>query len=278
MSYELEDEFGDIIKKARKGLNLSIERLAQDTQILHTQISKMESYSIKPTAGHVDRLAKRLGLSAKKLQLIAEENWSPKPIPIDHDSKLSVLRISNNVNGWPVHAYVLKCEKSKQLAIIDTAANPKMVIERVKGYGLPVSAILLTHAHQDHVGGLSEIQQVFGAPTYIHRNEPQPTSKRALMLVSHGDIISVGALSIRVLDIPGHTAGGCAFQTRNTVFAGDSIFAGSVGNAFLAYDDLLNNIRKSILSLPNDTYIFPGHGPSTTVGEEKAHNPFFAEF
>ena len=93
MSYELEDEFGDIIKKARKGLNLSIERLAQDTQILHTQISKMESYSIKPTAGHVDRLAKRLGLSAKKLQLIAEENWTPNPIPIGYDSKLSVLKI-----------------------------------------------------------------------------------------------------------------------------------------------------------------------------------------
>ena len=177
MSYELEDEFGDIIKKARKGLNLSIERLAQDTQILHTQISKMESYSIKPTAGHVDRLAKRLGLSAKKLQLIAEENWSPKPIPIGYDSKLSVLKISNKVNGWPVHAYVLTCEKSKQLAIIDTAANPKIVIKRVKGYGLPVSAILLTHAHQDHVRGLSEIQRVFDAPTYIHRNEPQPTSE-----------------------------------------------------------------------------------------------------
>ena len=188
MAYALEDEFGDIIKKARRGLDLGLDQLSDATQIPNPDLSKMEDYLLKPTVDQVSTLANQLDLDADKLLRIAEENWTP---------------------------------------------------------------------------------------TYIHQHEPKPKSATPLQLVEHGDEIQVGALQVLVLDTPGHTPGGCAFYTRNTVIVGDAIFAGSVGNASVSYEGLLSSVRQNVLTLPDQTYLFPGHGPATTVAEEKAHNPFF---
>ena len=275
MAYTLEDEFGDIIGKARRGQSLSASQVASQAGITETQLSQMESYTLKPTADQAHKIAGALNLNGAKLADIATERWEPKPVQPGYDDALEVVTITALVGGWPVHAYLLVCKATNEAAIIDTAAHPDVVLQKVKEAAVKPTVILLTHAHGDHANGLSEVERTTGCPTYIHAREPKPRSTQTLRALNHGDEVTVGKLSVKTLDTPGHTPGGCSFHTRSTVIVGDAMFAGSVGGANVSYTDLLSGVRTYLLTLPDDVKLFPGHGPATTVGEEKANNPFF---
>ena len=275
MAYELEDEFGDIIGKARRGNGLSLNQVANEAGITDVQLSQMEAYTLKPTEDQVHKIANALGLNGSKLADIAMERWAPVPVPSELDKKLDVERISGDVGGYPVNAYLLICKATKQTAVIDTAAHPNLILERIKEIGAEPAVILLTHAHADHSDGLPELEKATNCPTYIHANEPKPRSSQQFRTLNHGDEVSVGELTVTTLDTPGHTPGGCSFYTGSVAAVGDAIFAGSVGGPKISYEDEITSVRDHLLSLPDDVRLFPGHGPSTTVGEEKEHNPFF---
>ena len=275
MAYELEDEFGDIIGKARRGNGLSLNHVANETGITDAQLSQMEAYTLKPTEDQVHKIANALGLNGSKLVDIAMERWAPAPVPSELDEKLDVERISGDVGGYPVNAYLLICKATKQTAVIDTAAHPNLILERIQEIGVEPAVILLTHAHADHSDGLPELEKATKCPTYIHANEPKPRSSQQFRTLNHGDEVSVGELTVTTLDTPGHTPGGCSFYTGSVAAVGDAIFAGSVGGPKISYGDEITSVRNHLLSLPDEVRLFPGHGPSTTVGEEKEHNPFF---
>lgn len=275
MAYELEDEFGDIIGKARRGNGLSLSRVASQAGITDAQLSQMEAYTLKPTADQVHRIAEVLGLNGSKLADIAMERWAPAPAPAELNERLDVERISGDVGGYPVNAYLLICKATEQTAVIDTAAHPNLILERIKELGVKPTVILLTHAHADHSDGLPELEKATSCPTYIHANEPKPRSSQQFRTLNHGDEVSVGELTVKTLDTPGHTPGGCSFYAGSVAAVGDAIFAGSVGGPKISYQDEITSVRNHLLSLPDEVRLFPGHGPSTTVGEEKAHNPFF---
>ena len=275
MAYALEDEFGDIIGKARRGQNLSQSQTATAAGITETELARMEQYTLKPTETQVFRLAEILNLDGAKLLDIATEQWEPEPPQQSSDSDLEVITISAPVGGWPVNAYLLICKTTNNAAIIDTAAHPDLLLEQLDAHNVNPASILLTHAHSDHTDGLPKIQTATGCETYIHKNEPKPRSETRLHEVAHGDTLTVGELTVSVVNTPGHTPGGCSFITQHVGFVGDAIFAGSVGGPNISLQDEIESVRDNLLSLPDTVRLFPGHGPSTTVGEEKLHNPFF---
>ena len=275
MAYTLEDEFGDIIGKARRGQDLSQSEIATAAGITEAELARMEQYTLKPTETQVFRLAEVLNLDAPKLLDIATEQWEPEPPEQISDANLEVITISAPVGGWPVNAYLLICKATDDAAIIDTAAHPDLILEQLDARPVNPTTILLTHSHGDHTNGLPKLQTETGCETYIHKDEPKPQSNKKLQEVAHGDVLSVGELMVTVVNTPGHTPGGCSFLTQNVAFVGDAIFAGSVGGPNISYQDEIESVRDNLLSLPDSVRLFPGHGPSTTVGEEKRHNPFF---
>lgn len=274
MAYALEDEFGDIIGKARRGQNMSQKETADAAGISESDLSSMEKYTLKPTEVQVYKLAEILNLDGAKLLAIANEEWEPEPAQ-QADDILEVITVSAPVGGWPVNAYLLICKSTDEAAIIDTAASPDLILRALGKRKVTPTAILLTHSHRDHTDGLPRLQSATGCTTYIHREEPKPKSSGKLIELEHSDNVDVGKLKVTVLDTPGHTPGGCSFHTHTAAFVGDAIFAGSVGGPNISLENEIDSVRDNILSLPDDVRLFPGHGPTTTVGEEKLHNPFF---
>ena len=258
MAYALEDEFGDIIGKARRGQNLSQSETATAAGITEAELARMEQYTLKPTETQVFRLAEVLNLDGTKLLDIATEQWEPEPSKQTNDATFEVITISAPVGEWPVNAYLLICKATDDAAIIDTAAHPDLILEQLDARNVNPTTILLTHAHSDHTDGLSQLQSETGCETYIHKNEPKPRSKKKLREVAHGDVLSIGELMVSIVNTPGHTPGGCSFLTQSVAFVGDAIFAGSVGGPNISYQDEIESVRDNLLSLPDTVRLFPG--------------------
>lgn len=196
------------------------------------------------------------------------------------------------------NCYVLACTTTRQAAVIDPSWDGRRILERVQQEGWTVSHILLTHAHFDHVGALGELKELTGAPIYMHPDagpmleraptaaaiwsitvEPPPPADHPL---SEGDVLAIGDLRAEVLFTPGHAPGHVCFYLPEykTLFDGDVLFKGSIGRTDLPggdYDLLMVSIREKLLTLPDETAVLSGHGPATTIGDERRQNPFLLE-
>jgi glyoxylase-like metal-dependent hydrolase (beta-lactamase superfamily II) len=192
------------------------------------------------------------------------------------------------------NCYILADEDSREAVVIDPGGDAPVILKTLQDRKLTPVAILATHGHFDHVEALASLKRATGAPIYLHKAdlplvqgmasqgrffgvqvEPAPAPDRFL---EDGDEIACGGLTIKVMHTPGHSPGSVAFRVDNAVFVGDLLFAGSIGRTDLQggdYDTLIRSVREHIFSLPDDTVVYPGHGPATTVGAEKRTNPFF---
>jgi hydroxyacylglutathione hydrolase len=271
----LEDEFGDILQKARDGKFWSPNDLSDATGIPLDEIRRMEKCELIPEDNVISQIADSLNLHAPTLQIIAREEW--KPLPPVSDPTFDLICLDVFMGSYPVKCYLIRCPSTGATAIVDTGGNPQAVIDKAKEIGVKPEMILLTHCHPDHAGGQDKLDREFNCPTYVDEKEVQPPSKRDLRFLKDGDVISLGSLRINVLSTPGHTAGGITFQINNTLLSGDVIFAGSMGRANSSWQDLYDSITTRLFAFPSETIIHPGHGPASTVGEEKKHNPFFVK-
>lgn len=207
-------------------------------------------------------------------------------------AKLSIQL--QTVGPFAENTYLLGDPVSKEALLIDPGDEAQPLLKWLNESGLSVTRILNTHGHIDHVGAVQELREALGVPFGISEKDlfllesiPQvsaffglssPPIPQVDFYLKDGDTFSLGEYTLEVKEVPGHSPGHVFFYTEGHAFVGDCIFAGSIGRTDLPGGDhrtLLASIRNKIFSLPGDTTLYPGHGPSTTVDYERKNNPFF---
>lgn len=194
------------------------------------------------------------------------------------------------------NCYVIGCEQTHTGAIIDPGGNPEQILSTVERLGLNPMYIINTHGHADHIEANSEMKQAFEAQILIHEADapmltvaeknlsvffgPAIESPPADAYMAEGDVIKVGSMTLKVLHTPGHSPGGVSLVGDGFVFTGDALFAGSIGRTDFpgaSHTQLLESIRTKLFPMDDAVKVYSGHGPESTIGWERAHNPFFNE-
>jgi glyoxylase-like metal-dependent hydrolase (beta-lactamase superfamily II) len=266
----LEDNVGDIIGKAQRGLGISDSELAERARVDPQTIRKMREGDFDELA--LSRVAPLLDLSERALCELAKGEWHPEKI----EGCDGIAQFNTDYQGMAVNAYLAWDPASRAAVAFDTGADSNEMVRFANRHKLNIQLILLTHAHADHVADLPRLREETGADVFTPAREPVPGAEP----IDEGKRFRLGKLEIDTRLTWGHSPGGMTYVVtglaRPIAIVGDSLFAGSMGGGNVSYHDALRNNLEKILTLPDDTIICPGHGPMTTVGEEKAHNPFFA--
>jgi glyoxylase-like metal-dependent hydrolase (beta-lactamase superfamily II) len=269
MTIPLEDNFADIVLKAQRGLGLSNRHLAERAGTSGDSVREMQDGKVNHEA--LNRIAPVLRLDPKALTEIAEGEFQPNDLKLD-----GLAQFNTPFHDMTVNAYLVWDPATKRAVAFDTGADASPMLHQVEKLGLTIELVLLTHAHSDHIADLARLTTETGAPVYLSSRENAPGAQP----IEEGKQFSVGQLQIESRLTWGHSPGGMTFVVRGlerpVAVVGDSLFAGSMGGGNVSYGDAVRNNLEKILSLPDDTILCPGHGPLTTVGEEKRHNPFFA--
>jgi hydroxyacylglutathione hydrolase len=200
------------------------------------------------------------------------------------------------IGAYQTNCYILHNEQAGDCVIIDAGLDPGRLISFIEQQKLNPVAVVLTHGHIDHIAAVPALREQFPAmKVYIHSldaemlTEPLAnlsvlsgydfSTEQADCLLNDGDTIEQAGIKLKVLHTPGHTPGGISLylQKQKVVFAGDALFEDSVGRTDFPggnMEQLLNGIKEKLLTLSADTKVYPGHGPATTIGREKAHNQY----
>jgi len=190
---------------------------------------------------------------------------------------------------------VIGDEATREAMVIDPGDDIEDVLALVRKHHLEVKQIVITHAHIDHVGGAMKLRAATGAPILLNQNDyallkmldmqaawigvAPPGKVEIDHSLNQADTLKAGSLTASVLQTPGHTEGSIClyFPAEKKLIAGDTLFAGSIGRTDLPggdFDKIIDSLHEKVLALPDDTVVVPGHGPLTTIGEERESNPF----
>jgi hydroxyacylglutathione hydrolase len=266
----LEDNVADIIGKAQRGLRISDAELAEKARVSSQKIHQLRESDFDELA--LLRIAPVLGLAARALCELARSEWHPKKI----DQMDGLAQFNTHYHDMAVNSYLVWDPASRAAAAFDTGADCSEMVRFANHHKLSVQLILLTHAHADHVADLPRLREETGADVFTPAREPVPGAEA----IEEGKHFRLRGLKIDTRLTWGHSPGGITYVVtglaRPIAIVGDSLFAGSMGGGNVSYEEALRNNLEKILTLPDETIICPGHGPLTTVGEEKEHNPFFA--
>lgn len=268
----LEDNCQDVIAKAQRGLGISDADLSRRAEVSLEDLQSLQSGQAKDAV--LRRVARHLGLSPDALEALLHQSWYPR-IP---DFPTGFAAFSTRHGEMLVNSYLIWDPRARVAAAFDTGADCTAMLDIIAAESLRLRYVFLTHTHPDHVADLQRLAATTGAEVWSSELEPVAHSgARAFPENAH---FHVGALAVKTLLTTGHSPGQTTFYVTGLSWplavVGDSIFAGSMGGSATHFKDQLRNNRRKILSLPRDTVLACGHGPLTTLDQEKIHNPFFA--
>ncbi len=276
MSIPLEDNVSDIIGKAQLGLGLSDADLAAKIGIGVDALPAVKQVSGVEFA-QVDKLARALGLGPRALVALAEGKFSPTVTLPKTGFFMANTPYGNGIN---VNAYLVWDAETGLAAAFDTGADCGPLVAEIQKRNLTLQDVYLTHTHVDHVMELDRLLEKVGGSVGVHVNAAEGLNKAATF--QPGVTFSLGRLHIETRDTSGHSVGGTTYfihgLDRPLAIVGDALFAGSVGGIKADYKASLKKIADNILTAQDGTILAPGHGPLTTVVQEKTSNPFFPGF
>ena len=269
MKLPVEDDFNDVIGKAQKGQGITTETLSDRTGVTEEAIRKARRGDFSEAT--VVELGKALGLNVPALIAIGKNEWYPS----QPESVIGFELIATPFYSMHVNAYLLWDEATREAIAFDTGTDATPMLQRIDLLGLKLKRLYLTHSHGDHIEGASAILNATGVSAAMSRLEPDVAFETEK--IDEGFVENIGRMRIEMFNTPGHTPGGATFVVtglgRSFVIPGDAIFAGSMGGANVSYEQGMESVKR-ILSLPDDTIIASGHGPLTTVAQEKSMNCF----
>jgi glyoxylase-like metal-dependent hydrolase (beta-lactamase superfamily II) len=213
------------------------------------------------------------------------------------DDQRQILMIHEILPVGPLqcNCSVIGDETTHEAMVIDPGDEIQSVLALVNKHKLQVKQIVITHAHIDHVGGAMKLRAATGAPILLNQNDyqllkmldmqatwigvPSPGKVEIDQSIGHADTVKAGSLTANVISTPGHTEGSIClyFPIQKKLIAGDTLFAGSIGRTDLpggSFEKIIESLHDKLLALPDDTVVTPGHGPQTTIGDERENNPF----
>ena len=271
----LEDHLGDIVRKARAAANVSSDAASKAAAINENALATLEETGKQPAGANLGGLAQLIGLNAAKLQKIAS-GWTP--VTPDLSLWRELRCVTTTQNDMTVNCYVVWDEVSREAAIFDTGWDAAPIFKLIEENDLQPRHLFITHTHEDHVAAMTPIREKFPLIKLHTNSKTAPPQHRNRA----NDCIHLGSLRITNRETPGHAEDGVTYIVGNwpedaphVAIVGDTIFAASMGRGNQSWDLAKQKVRENILTLPAETLICPGHGPFTTVAEEKAYNPFF---
>lgn len=269
MKIPLEDTFADILSKARRGLGLEIEDAAAKAGVSTAVANGVLGGNFDEPGARA--LAGVLGLGPDRVAALGRGEYQPEEIPLMD----GLSQFNTPFDDMTVNSYLVWDPAAKQALAFDTGSDCTAMLSAIKEHNLTVTRILLTHSHGDHILELDRLREKTGAEAFIGEKEPIEGATS----FAPGKVFTAGGLTIESRSTWGHSPGGITYVvrglSRTLAIVGDAIFAGSMGGGNISYQDALRTNCENILSLPDETIICPGHGPLTTVGEQKRVNPFF---
>jgi glyoxylase-like metal-dependent hydrolase (beta-lactamase superfamily II) len=273
MSIPLEDLFNDVIAKSMRGLGLSDADLAAKAGVSVEDVAAAK-------AGTVDdkllrKIAPHLQLDGLALVTMAHGDWRPTPVTLK-----GLAQFNTTYHDMTVNAYLVWDAETKNAVAFDTGADAGPMIDFIEKHGLNLSLIFLTHTHPDHIMDLAKLSTDGAVTAFVHAREACAGAKT--FELGETESWESGDLKIEPRSTWGHSKGGITYVVsgleKPVAIVGDALFASSMGGGMVSFSDALATNRKEIFTLPDHTVLCPGHGPLTTVGQEKAHNPFYPEF